>query len=186
MSTKTRHTGHQHRPLSGAGAFWQGRTARRLAVALALLAVPRLEAGEIRIAFPDRPGTLEIIDTFMMGATEYMNAADLARAFAIGSYSNKEVDKKILYFQDSEVKITAFSSFVVVDDKAFQMTQPSYFDGQNIYLPVRSFFHVLSLSVLPGSVYHKTAGHLPAQRLVGLSTFMARRSTTKRTGPSSG
>lgn len=128
---------------------------RLLALALLLHGGALLEAGEIRIAFPDRPGELEIIDTFMLGATEYIKAADLARAFAIGSYVNSDVDKNILYFRDSEVKITAFSSFVVVDDQAFQMTQPSYFDGESYYVPALSFFNILAQTVLPGSRYEK-------------------------------
>ena len=109
MSVALHLEGHHYNPLRASGSGRPSGVLRLLALVLLLHGGTLLEAGEIRIAFPDRPGELEIIDTFMLGATEYIKAADLARAFAIGSYVNGDVDKNILYFRDSEVKITAFS-----------------------------------------------------------------------------
>ena len=130
----------------------------RLVAALiaAVILVPVLQAGEIRVKLPSHPGTKGVVDTFMRGPVEYLNVEDLAAAFSIGFYTNSDVDKTVLYFRGGEVKVTAFSSFIVVEDRAYQMTTPSYFDGKSYFVPAKSFFDILGRSVLPGSRYDES------------------------------
>ena len=49
----------------------------------ALFLAPIVQAGEIKVALPSRPGQRGVIDTFMRGPIEYLNTEDLAAAFSI-------------------------------------------------------------------------------------------------------
>ncbi len=118
-----------------------------------VLAPVALQADEIRVVFPDQPRRGAVLRTFYLGNIEYINTQELATIFSAGAYVNDDVDKQVIYFREGEVKITAFSSFVVIDDQAYQMPAPSYFDGQNYFVPARSFFTILGITVLNGSRY---------------------------------
>ena len=120
--------------------------------ALALLPVI-LAAGEIRVVFPNQSQRQEALRTFFRGNVEYLNGRELAAVFSANTYVNEEVNKLVLHFRDGEVKITAFSSFVVVDERAFQLPLPTYFDGKEYYLPARAIFSVMGATVLPGARY---------------------------------
>ncbi|MBA7711160.1 hypothetical protein ES703_120115 [subsurface metagenome] len=120
--------------------------------ALALLPVI-LMADEIRVMFPNQPGRREVLRTFFRGSVEYLNGRELATVFSASTYVNDDVNKLVLHFREGEVKITAFSSFVVVDERAFQLPLSTYFDGEEYYLPARAFFSVLGATVLPGARY---------------------------------
>ena len=123
-----------------------------LIAALSLL--PRyLVADEIRVVMPSQSNRRQVLRTFYVGNVEYLNAQELADIFATDTYINDEVNKLVLYFRDGEIKITAFSSFVVANDQAFQMPLPTYFDGREYYLPARAFFVVLGETVLRGAHY---------------------------------
>jgi len=115
-----------------------------------------LTADEIRVVFPNQPERRETLRTFFRGKVEYLSSRDLATVFSLKTYVNDDVNKLLLYFWDGEVKLTAFSSFVVVDDRAFQMPTPTYFDGREYFLPARAFFAILSATVLPASHYNET------------------------------
>lgn len=112
-----------------------------------------LSADEIRVVFPNQPERREALRTFFLGNVEYVSSRELATIFSAKSYANNDVNKLVLYFREGEVKITAFSSFLVVDDQAFQMPLPTYFDGQEYFVPARAFFSALSATVLPGARY---------------------------------
>ncbi len=108
---------------------------------------------EIRVVFPNQPNRQEALRTFFRGDVEYLNSRELATIFSVNTYVNDDVNKLVLYFREGDVKITAFSSFVVVDEQAYQMPLPAYFDGQDYFLPAQSFFTVLGATVLRGARY---------------------------------
>ncbi|MCK4578446.1 MAG: N-acetylmuramoyl-L-alanine amidase [Candidatus Marinimicrobia bacterium] len=116
----------------------------------------QLQADEIRVVFPNQPARKEYLQTFYLGNIEYLNTQELADIFSADTYENESVGKQVINFRDSEIKITAFSSFVVINDKSYQMPAPSYFDGKEYYLPARSFFTILSSTVLPGAIFDES------------------------------
>jgi len=121
---------------------------------LSMLSLPVLANGdEIKVIFPRQPNRAGVLHTFFWGRTEYLNTRELAQILGIGAYINQNVDKQVLYFQNGDVKITAFSSFIIVNDRAYQTPATSYFDGENFFLPVKSFFGILGKTVLPGARY---------------------------------
>ncbi|MFB0516488.1 MAG: N-acetylmuramoyl-L-alanine amidase [Candidatus Neomarinimicrobiota bacterium] len=124
----------------------------RLLLPIALLPVI-LAADEIRVVFPNQPERRDVLRTFFLGNVEYLSSQELATIYSVNTYINDNVNKLVLYFWDGEVKITAFSSFVVVNEQALQMPLPTYFDGKEYFVPARAFFSVLAATVLPEARY---------------------------------
>ncbi|UCH10351.1 MAG: N-acetylmuramoyl-L-alanine amidase [Fidelibacterota bacterium] len=121
-------------------------------MAIAILFLPiHLHGDEIRVIFPNQQYRRVALRTFYMGNVEYLSGQELAQVFSVNSYVNDDVNKLVLYFREGEVKVTAFSSFIIVNDLALQMPMPTYFDGSEYYLPARAFFSVLGATVLPGA-----------------------------------
>jgi N-acetylmuramoyl-L-alanine amidase len=121
-------------------------------VVIAILLLPIfVQADEIRVIFPNQRHRRAALRTFYMGDVEYLSGQELANVFSVNTYINDDVNKLVLFFREGEVKITAFSSFIIVNDLALQMPLPTYFDGSEYYLPAKSFFSVLSTTVLPGA-----------------------------------
>ncbi len=123
-----------------------------LVLATALLPGPA-QGDEIQVVFPNQPKRIEQLRTFFRGNVEYLNSKELATLFSVNTYVNDDVNKLVLYFREGDVKVTAFSSFVVINERTFQMTSPTYFDGANYFVPARSFFAVLGATVLSGAHY---------------------------------
>lgn len=129
--------------------------ARLLSLPAVLMLVSSISADEIRVVFPRQMQRQGHLSTFYMGEVEYLNSQELADLLSLNTYVNDEVNKLVMYFQEGEVKVTAFSSFVMVNGDAFQMTFPTYFDGQEYFVPARPFFRILSTTVLPGARYNE-------------------------------
>ncbi len=115
-----------------------------------------LVADEIQVVLPNQSGRREVLRTFYRGSIEYLSGRELGEIFSASPYENDDLNKLVLTFRNGEVKITAFSSFVIIDDRSYQMPLPTYFDGQDYYLPAEVFFSVLGASVLPGAYYDET------------------------------
>ena len=138
--------------LSGLNARrWLHRFVALMLVSVMLSSDASLLADEIRVVFPNQPQRGAVLNTFYRGRIEYVNTRELASIFGVSIYENDSVQKQVLYFRDGDIKITAFSSFVVINDKAYQMPAPSYFDGTDYYLPARSLFSILSSTILSGA-----------------------------------
>lgn len=125
-------------------------------ISVMLLADSTLLADEIKVVFPNQPQRREVLRTFYRGHIEYVNTRELASIFGVNIYENDSVQKQVLYFRGGDIKITAFSSFVVINDQAYQMPAPSYFDGTDYYLPARSLFSILSDTILSGARFDES------------------------------
>ena len=79
-----------------------------------IMPLAQLQADEIRVVFPNQPARKEYLQTFYLGNIEYLNTQELADIFSADTYENESVGKQVINFRDSEIKITAFSSFVVI------------------------------------------------------------------------
>lgn len=135
---------------------WLHRFAALSLMIVMLVSTSPLLADEIRVVFPGQPKRHEVLSTFYRGRIEYLNTRELASIFGVNIYENESVQKQVLYFRNGDIKITAFSSFVVINDLAYQMPAPSYFDGTDYYLPARSLFSILANTILPGARFDES------------------------------
>ena len=68
-------------------------------------------------------------------------------------YENVARQKIVLYFSDNRIKISNLSSFIIINDKIFQMTKNAIGKEKDIFVPAKSFFSILKKSIYPGVNY---------------------------------
>jgi N-acetylmuramoyl-L-alanine amidase len=83
------------------------------------------------------------IETVYFGETPYYSANVLARQYNIRIYNRKATGKFVFYFPKKKIKVTANSSFIMIDQEMVHMTSPAIQAGDDIYVPVHSFNNIL-------------------------------------------
>ncbi|NHZ84480.1 MAG: hypothetical protein GWP19_01195, partial [Planctomycetia bacterium] len=83
----------------------------------------------------------------------YSSVKDLARILSTTIYENTDREKLVLYLGEHRVKISAGTSFIVIDDNIYQIPLPAVIVNGDIYLPTNAFFQILHNTVLPSVSY---------------------------------
>jgi N-acetylmuramoyl-L-alanine amidase len=83
----------------------------------------------------------------------YCSVKDLARVLSTTIYENIEREKLVLYLGEHRVKISAGTSFLVIDDIVYQIPSPAIIVEGDIYLPTTALFQILHDTVLPTISY---------------------------------
>ena len=84
----------------------------------------------------------------------YISVKEISRILSNRKpYENAARQKIVLYFSNNRVKISNLSSFIVVNDKIFQMTKNAFGKKEDIYVPAKSFFSILKNSIYTGVDY---------------------------------
>jgi N-acetylmuramoyl-L-alanine amidase len=83
----------------------------------------------------------------------YCSVKDLARVLSTTIYENIEREKLVLYLDEHRVKISAGTSFLVIDDVVYQIPSPAIIVEGDIYLPTNALFQILHNTVLPTISY---------------------------------
>ena len=83
----------------------------------------------------------------------YCSLKDLARILSTTIYENIEREKLVLYIGDHRVKISAGTTFLVIDDVIYQIPSPAISNGGDIYLPSKALLQILHDTVLPSISY---------------------------------
>ena len=125
----------------------------RLIFAFYMILMGVLHASYITVHYPNDPARQETIKTFETGNTTYISSADMVRSLNAGIFTNNARGKVVIYFGGHRIKISAYSSFVVIDDQVYQMPFHSLSDGIDIYVPMRAFIGVLNRHAAPGIRY---------------------------------
>jgi len=73
----------------------------------------------------------------------YCSVKDLARVLSTTIYENIEREKIVLYLEEHRVKISAGTSFIVIDDIVYQIPSPAILYAGDIYLPTNALFQIL-------------------------------------------
>ena len=97
--------------------------------------------------------SVEELKTMMYGNQIYCSTNDLSRILKYRLYHSEKREKTVLYVENRRVKVSAQSSFVLVDDHVYQIPNPSIGMETDIFLPATGFFTVLKSSVFPGLHY---------------------------------
>ncbi|MCJ7802918.1 MAG: N-acetylmuramoyl-L-alanine amidase, partial [Candidatus Marinimicrobia bacterium] len=75
------------------------------------------------------------------------------RVLSTTIYENIEREKLVLYLGEHRVKISAGTSFIVIDDIVYQIPSPAIIVEGDIYLPTNALFQILHNTVLPSVSY---------------------------------
>ena len=121
---------------------------------LMLLILPvLLTAAPIKVLYRTdmRQDKLRTLDR---GPGTYFSTIDLARILDCRYYVNPERQKIVLYIANHRVKISAKSSFVIIDEQGYQMPMYTKVIGEDVYIPAEAFFSILNRTIIPGITYN--------------------------------
>ena len=105
--------------------------------------------GDIHV-FNRSAGTESEIRTLPNTRSLYISAKDLAKSFTSKVYENTERQKVVLYISGTKVKISGNSSYIIIDEKAYQMPEITIVRHSDLYLPAEQFLNILKSTILPG------------------------------------
>ena len=69
---------------------------------------------------------------------------------SLRKYENSERKKLVLYISGSKIKISGYSSFIVIDEKIYQMARTVSVESNDLFIPAADFFNILKSSIMPG------------------------------------
>ena len=105
--------------------------------------------GDIHV-FNRSAGTESDIKTLSNTGPLYISAKDLAKSFTSKLYENTERKKLVLYISGVKVKISGNSSYIIIDDNAYQMPKITIVGENDLFIPAEYFLDILKSTILPG------------------------------------
>ena len=105
--------------------------------------------GEIHV-FNRSSGTESEIRTLLDSKKLYISVKDLSQSLSSKLYENAERKKLVLYITGKKVKISGNTSFIMIDDQPYQMSQITRVEPHDLYVPAEDFLNILKSTVLPG------------------------------------
>ena len=104
--------------------------------------------GDIHV-FNRRASTESEIKTIEVGKTLFISAKDLSLSLSSKIYENAERKKLVLYVAGNKIKISGYSSFIIIDEKVFQMSKTVNVGDSDLFIPAYDFFNILKSSIMP-------------------------------------
>ena len=104
--------------------------------------------GDIHV-FNRRSSTESEIKTIEIGKTLFISAKDLSSSLSTKIYENAERKKLVLYIAGSKIKVSGYSSFIIIDEKTFQMSKTVSVENNDLFIPAHDFFNILKSSIMP-------------------------------------
>ena len=75
----------------------------------------------------------------------YISLNDIGEIVGNGSFVNNKTEKIVIYVQGLKIKLSNNISFIVVDDKTYQMKSKLFKNNDQYYAPIDDFFNILLL-----------------------------------------
>ena len=100
----------------------------------------------VLISNPDRPVSIDVStrnNIKYLSAIEYANNAGLKHVFI----SKKE--KLMIQYQSKKIILSPNNSFILINDKAYNLSIPVVYDGNDFWLPLFPFMQILKDQKLP-------------------------------------
>ncbi len=83
----------------------------------------------------------------------YVSIKDIAKSLDSKLYENTERKKLVIYTLGRKVKISGGTSYIIIDDKSYQMFRETKIEYGDIYVPAENFFNLIKNSILPGLTF---------------------------------
>tara|TARA_Y100001935_G_scaffold195594_1_gene163706 strand:+ start:298 stop:1785 length:1488 start_codon:yes stop_codon:yes gene_type:complete len=114
-----------------------------------------IKAGNIRVInrVDETTNNLETLETIN---GHFISIEDISKILSNRApFINNDREKVVLYVRDSRIKISANSSFILVDDKVFQLPAFCIWINGDLYVTAASFFEIIKKTILPGISFNK-------------------------------
>ena len=83
----------------------------------------------------------------------FLSTRDFVSSLSSRLYENAERKKLVLYISGKRIKVSAGTSFLIIDDSPYQMVDAVQEYNGDLYVPAQSFFDILQEVVIPGLRY---------------------------------
>jgi N-acetylmuramoyl-L-alanine amidase len=93
------------------------------------------------------------IATLYHDSSPYCSTKDLARVLSSQIFENEEREKLVIYIGEHRVKLSAGTSYIIIDEDTYQMPYHAVSIEGDIFIPAESLFSILKATVLPGINY---------------------------------
>ena len=120
-----------------------------LRILLIYLFILNVLPGEIHV-FNRSTGKESEIKTLLDSKLLYISTKDLSKSLSSKLYENTERKKLVLYIAGRKIKISGYTSYIMIDDQPYQMHQITKVKSNDLYVPAQEFLKILKLTVLPG------------------------------------
>ncbi len=120
-----------------------------LRILLIYLFILNVLPGEIHV-FNRSTGKESEIKTLLDSKLLYISTKDLSKSLSSKLYENTERKKLVLYIAGRKIKISGYTSYIMIDDQPYQMHQITKVKSNDLYVPAEEFLKILKLTVLPG------------------------------------
>ena len=107
-----------------------------------------ISLGDVHV-FNRNESTESKVKTIKSGNTLYISAKDLSSSLYSKIYENSDRKKLVIYISGSKLKISGNSSFIIIDEKIFQMVRTVSVKDDDLFIPATEFFNILKSSI-PG------------------------------------
>ena len=108
-----------------------------------------ISLGDVHV-FNRNESTESKVKTIKFGNTIYISAKDLSSSLYSKIYENSDRKKLVIYLSGSKLKISGNSSFIIIDEKIFQMARTVSVKDDDLFIPATEFFNILKSSIMPG------------------------------------
>ena len=102
--------------------------------------------GEIHV-FNRQSGMESSVRTLSSSKPLYASAKELAGSLTSKMYENTERKKLVLYIGSDKIKISGNSSYVIINDKPFQMARTIRVESNKLYIPTKDFVDIFRRSI---------------------------------------
>ena len=100
----------------------------------------------------------------------FVSTRDFVSSLSSRLYENAERKKLVLYISGKRIKVSAGTSFLIIDDDPYQMVDAVQEYNGDLYVPAESFFDILRKVAIPGLRYDKRKEVLSTELL---TTFIS-------------
>ena len=100
--------------------------------------------------FNRKSGTEYELRTLIDSKNLYVSVKDISKSLDSKLYENVDRKKLVIYTSGRKIKISGGTSYIIIDDKSYQMVMETKIEFGDIYVPADNFFNLLKKTVLPG------------------------------------
>ena len=99
--------------------------------------------------FSAQSGSSATIGVSKFGDIKYVSANEYADNANMNKLFVNEKEKLLLRFKSKKITISPSSSFLIINDKPYNLSLPVIFDGNDFWIPLNPFLRIISITNLP-------------------------------------
>ena len=99
--------------------------------------------------FSAQSGSSTTIGVSKFGDIKYVSANEYADNANMNKLFVEEKEKLLLRFKSKKITISPSSSFLIINDKPYNLSLPVVFDGNDFWIPLNPFLRIISITNLP-------------------------------------